>query len=50
MPSGAAGDAAAPDDTTSIFGALKEVGLRLQPSTGPIDTIVIDHVEHPTAD
>jgi uncharacterized protein (TIGR03435 family) len=50
MPSAAAGDAAAPDDTTSIFGALKEVGLQLRPATGPIETIVIDHVEHPTAD
>ena len=50
MPSGAAGDPAAPDDTTSIFGALKEIGLQLRPATGAIDTIVIDHVEQPTAD
>jgi len=50
MPSAAPGDAAAPDDTTSIFGALKEVGLKLQPAIGPIETIVIDHVERPTAD
>jgi uncharacterized protein (TIGR03435 family) len=38
------------DNAASIFGALKEVGLRLQPATGPIDTIVIDHVEKPTPD
>jgi uncharacterized protein (TIGR03435 family) len=43
-----AGDPAALDDTTSIFGALKEVGLQLHPATGPIDTVVIDHTEHPT--
>jgi len=36
------------DDTTSIFTALGEIGLKLQPSTGPIDILVIDHVEHPT--
>jgi bla regulator protein BlaR1 len=50
MPSAAAGDASAPDDTTSIFAALKEVGLQLRPATGPIETIVIDHSEQPTAD
>jgi uncharacterized protein (TIGR03435 family) len=50
MPSAAAGDAAAPDDTTSIFAALKEVGLQLCPTTGPIETIVIDHAEQPTTD
>jgi uncharacterized protein (TIGR03435 family) len=48
MPTATTGEAAAPDDTTSIFGALKEVGLKLQPATGPIDIIVIDHVERPT--
>jgi uncharacterized protein (TIGR03435 family) len=38
------------DDATSIFSALGQLGLQLHPATGPIDTIVIDHVEHPTAD
>jgi uncharacterized protein (TIGR03435 family) len=38
------------DDTASIFGALQELGLKLQPSTGTIDTIIIEHVDHPTAD
>lgn len=36
------------DDALSIFGALQEVGLRLQPATGPIETIVIDHVGKPS--
>ena len=50
MPSAVAGDASTPDSTISIFDALKEVGLQLHPATGPIDTIVIDHVEKPSAD
>jgi uncharacterized protein (TIGR03435 family) len=36
------------DDTASIFAALGELGLKLQPATGTLDTIVIDHVEKPT--
>jgi uncharacterized protein (TIGR03435 family) len=48
MPNAATGDATEPDDTTSIFAALKAVGLRLQPATGPMETIVVDHVEKPT--
>jgi uncharacterized protein (TIGR03435 family) len=48
MPSAATGDASEPDDATSIFGALKEIGLKLQPAAGPMETIVIDHVEKPS--
>jgi uncharacterized protein (TIGR03435 family) len=39
-----------PDDAPSIADALKDVGLRLQPATGPIDIIVIDHAEKPSPD
>ncbi|HWG17435.1 MAG TPA: TIGR03435 family protein [Acidobacteriaceae bacterium] len=49
-PQGAgAGDATEPSGRSSIFTALDEqLGLRLEPSKGPLDTIVIDHVERPS--
>ncbi len=39
-----------PDDgPPSIFDALPEqLGLRLQPSTGPVDEVIIDHIERPS--
>lgn len=40
--------APSPEDTTSIFTALGDLGLRLQNATGSEDFIVIDHVERPT--
>jgi uncharacterized protein (TIGR03435 family) len=43
------GGSASPEEADSLFEALQQIGLRLQPATGPIDTIVIDHVERPTA-
>jgi len=45
---GAENGSASPEDMPSIFTALADLGLKLQPSTGPSDTIVIDHVERPT--
>jgi uncharacterized protein (TIGR03435 family) len=38
------------DTVISIFTAVEEqLGLKLQPSKGPVDILVIDHVEMPTA-
>jgi len=40
---------AATTDAPDIFTALQEqLGLKLEPTTGPVDVIVIDHVERPT--
>jgi uncharacterized protein (TIGR03435 family) len=41
--------AALPPDlaTPSMFSAVKQLGLQLVPTKGPIDAIVIDHVERP---
>ena len=48
-PSG--GDAPALSDAPSFFTALEEqLGLKLESTRGPVDVLVIDHVEKPTED
>ena len=50
-PAGVTAANGPPDDAVTIFTALQEqLGLRLEPTTGPVDVVVIDHVEHPTPD
>jgi uncharacterized protein (TIGR03435 family) len=43
-------DGSAPDATgPSVFAALQErLGLKLEPGTAPLDTVVIDHAEKPS--
>jgi uncharacterized protein (TIGR03435 family) len=39
------------DDGPSLFTALQEqLGLKLESTKGPVDVLVIDHVEQPTPD
>jgi uncharacterized protein (TIGR03435 family) len=45
---GAGGGSASAEEADSLFEALQQIGLKLQPATGPMDIIVIDHVEHPS--
>jgi uncharacterized protein (TIGR03435 family) len=46
-PGGEAPGAGAPQDNgPTIFTALQEqLGLKLEPKKGPVDTLIIDHVE-----
>jgi bla regulator protein blaR1 len=47
-PSAGQPDASPPDSDSSIFSAAEELGLRLEPAKGEIETLVIDHVERPS--
>jgi len=48
-PGGFSADVGGPDDTPSIFTTVQEqLGLKLMPSKGPVQVVVIEHVERPT--
>jgi uncharacterized protein (TIGR03435 family) len=50
-PGGVAAADGPPDGAVSIFTAVQEqLGLKLEPAKGPVDILVIDHVEKPTPD
>jgi uncharacterized protein (TIGR03435 family) len=38
------------DGVSSFYDFLKEAGLKLERSRGPVETFVIDHAEKPSAD
>jgi uncharacterized protein (TIGR03435 family) len=52
-PVGAPGGSAsaaptAPDSVASLFTAIQELGLKLEPAKGPVEVLVVDSVEKPT--
>ena len=50
LPGGELGRPAdAPSGRPPIFTAIQQLGLRLEPATGPREFLVIDHVERPAA-
>ena len=42
-------DEARPDVISCILTSLQGIGLKLKPSQGPVETIVVDHAEKPSA-
>lgn len=41
---------AATDDAVSVFTAVQEqLGLRLKSATAPLDVLIVEHMERPTA-
>jgi uncharacterized protein (TIGR03435 family) len=51
MSGGQSNDSAAPSESSgpSLFGALQEqLGLKLESTTGPVDCVIVDHIEEPS--
>jgi uncharacterized protein (TIGR03435 family) len=49
VPANGDGAPTVPSDKPSVFAALQEqLGLKLEPERGPVDVVVIDHIERPT--
>jgi bla regulator protein blaR1 len=49
MPAASAdGSAAAPDPQSSVVTSMEDLGLKLVPGKGQVETLVIDHVERPS--
>jgi uncharacterized protein (TIGR03435 family) len=51
FPKGMSRSGVSVDDPEPSFGELlrEQLGLKLEPATGPVTTLVIDHIEEPTA-
>jgi uncharacterized protein (TIGR03435 family) len=41
-------DAPASDPAPSVFSVVEELGLKLVPAKGQVETLVIDHIERPS--
>ena len=50
LPPGATPPPSDPDAPSIFTAVLEQLGLKLESTKGPVDILVIDSVEHPTAD
>ena len=48
LPTTASLDSPASDPAPSVFSVIEELGLKLVPAKGEVETLVIDHIEPPT--
>jgi uncharacterized protein (TIGR03435 family) len=42
-------DESKPDEGPTVFETVQRVGLKLEARKGPVEVVVIDHVEKPSA-